>query len=72
MILFGFLRHSQLNLGDFSSILKKKSQSQKDFIFEDSDFHSVNTHTHTHTHKLHGDVKAIVYVIANLFFIDQK
>ena len=66
-------------LSDFFPQFKKKYQSSKKkiyfimifFFFEDWDFHSVNTHRH-YMVIFSFNLMAIVCVIANLFFIDQK
>ena len=55
----------------FSPILKKNPNLKKkiSFFFEDWDIHSVATHT---SYMMTHLISAIVYVIANLFLIDQK
>ena len=64
--------HSQWNLGAFFPNFGKKIQSsQIFFFFEDWDFHSVNTHK-SYMLTFSFNLMAIVCVIANLFFIDQK
>ena len=60
-----------VNLGDFFPMLKKNPNLQKKIKkFEDWDFHKLNTHT-SYMVKFF-DLIAIVCVIANLSFIDQK
>ena len=47
--------YSQWNSGDFFPNFEKKSQSSKKNVFEDWDFHSVNTHIHK-SYMVHGDI----------------
>ena len=63
--------HSQWNLGAFFPNFEKKIPIFNFFFVEDWDFLSVNTHT-SYMVKFSFNLMAIVCVIANLFFIDQK